>query len=254
MGGSLASRAALVGPRQRYPRGPVPAGHRRRAGLGGTGKEKASPLYDLPSLAQAHGGEWAVLTGCRKGPVRTALAAGGPAAAAAELRMLARMFGHENVFVELTCGNDPCDDERNDALYTLAGSLGLGVVASANVHYATPAHARLASALAAIRARSSLDEMDGWLPGAGTAYLRSGAEMATLLRGYPGVFDRTVSLALECAFDFRVVAPNLPDFPVPAGHTEASWLRPWWPRRRGTGAPTRRPSLARSRRRRANST
>jgi error-prone DNA polymerase len=189
------------------------------------GGEKGTPSYDLPSLAQEHGGEWAVLTGCRKGPVRTALATSGQQAAAAELRALTGMFGRDNVFVELTCGNDPCDDERNDALYTLAGSLGLGVVASGNVHYATPGHARLAAALAAIRARSSLDEIDGWLPGAGTAYLRSGAEMATLLRSYPGVFDRTVTLALECAFDFRVVAPNLPDFPVPAGHTEASWLR-----------------------------
>jgi error-prone DNA polymerase len=203
----------------------VISGAQLAGGEGRAGKEKASPLYDLSSLAQAHGGEWAVLTGCRKGPVRAALTSGGPAAAAAELRGLTEMFGHENVFVELTCGNDPCDDERNDTLYALAGSLGLAVVASANVHYATPAHARLASALAAIRARSSLDEMDGWLPGAGTAYLRSGAEMTALLRSYPGVFDRTVSLALECAFDFRVVAPDLPDFPVPAGHTEASWLR-----------------------------
>jgi error-prone DNA polymerase len=49
--------------------------------------------------------------------------------------------------------------------------------------------------------------------------------MAALLRRYPGVLDRTVALASECAFDFRVVAPNLPDFPVPAGHTEATWLR-----------------------------
>jgi error-prone DNA polymerase len=203
----------------------VISGAQLAGGTGGRGGQKSSPLYDLPSLARAHDGEWAVLTGCRKGAVRTALAAGGREAAAAELRALTRMFGRENVFVELTCGNDPCDDERNDALYALAGSLGLGVVASGNVHYATPGHARLGAALAAIRARSSLDAMDGWLPGAGTAYLRSGAEMATLLRGYPGVLDRTVTLGLECAFDFRVVAPNLPDFPVPDGHTESSWLR-----------------------------
>ena len=189
------------------------------------GGEKGRPSYSLESLGQAHGGEWAVLTGCRKGHVPAALAAGGLDAAAAELRVLTQLFGHENVFVELTCRNDPYDDERNDALFALAAYLGLGVVASGNVHYATPAQSRLAGALAAIRARSSLDEMDGWLPGAGTAHLRSGAEMAELLRRYPGVRERTVSVAAECAFDFRVVAPNLPDFPVPAGHTEATWLR-----------------------------
>ncbi len=189
------------------------------------GGEKGRPSYSLPALARAHDGQWAVLTGCRKGHVPAALAAGGPGAAADELRRLTQMFGAGNVFVELTCRNDPCDDDRNDALYDLAGDLGLGVVASGNVHHATPAQARLAAALAAIRARSSLDEMDGWLPGAGTAYLRSGAEMAAALRRYPGVLERTVELALDCAFDFRVVAPNLPDFPVPPGHDEASWLR-----------------------------
>jgi error-prone DNA polymerase len=34
-----------------------------------------------------------------------------------------------------------------------------------------------------------------------------------------------VELAAECAFDFHVIAPRLPDFGVPDGHTEASWLR-----------------------------
>ena len=34
--------------------------------------------------------------------------------------------------------------------------------------------ARLAQALASVRARRSLDEMDGWLPASGGAYLRSG--------------------------------------------------------------------------------
>jgi len=32
-------------------------------------------------------------------------------------------------------------------------------------------------------------------------------------------------LAAECAFDLALIAPNLPPYPVPAGHTEASWLR-----------------------------
>ena len=99
------------------------------------------------------------------------------------------------------------------------------MVATNNVHYATPADARLAQVLAAIRARSSLDEMDGWLAASGGAYLRSGREMARRLRRYPGVFERTVELGLECAFDFKVIAPKLPDFEVPDGETEMSHLR-----------------------------
>ena len=189
------------------------------------GGEKGRPAYDPAVLAGAHDGHWVVLTGCRKGQVPAALAAGGPEAAWRELGTLTQMFGHENVMVELTCHHDPGDDERNDMLARLAALADLGVVATGNVHFAAPAQARLGQALAAIRARRSLDDMDGWLPAAGTAYLRSGQEMAARLRRYPGVLDRTVALGRECAFDFRVIAPSLPDFGVPAGHTEASWLR-----------------------------
>jgi error-prone DNA polymerase len=189
------------------------------------GGEKGRPVYDVDALAGAHDGHWVVLTGCRKGQVPAALAAGGLAAAWRELAALTERFGHENVMVELNCHHDPGDDDRNDDLARLAAAADLDVVATGNVHYAAPAQARLGQALAAIRARRSLAELDGWLPAAGTAYLRSGTEMAALLWRYPGVLERTVALGRECAFDFKVIAPNLPDCPVPAGYTEAGWLR-----------------------------
>ena len=190
------------------------------------GKEKGRPVYDLVQLAQAHGGHWVILTGCRKGAVPAALAATGPEAAATELRALADLFGRQNVVIELTSHDQPADDERNDALYELGTSTGTPVIATGNVHYASPADARLAQVLAATRARRSLDEMDGWLAASGAAYLRSGPEMARRLHRYPGVRERTTELAADCAFDFHVIAPKLPDFPVPGGFpTEASWLR-----------------------------
>ncbi len=189
------------------------------------GGEKGRPVYDRDALAEAHGGHWVVLTGCRKGAVPAALAAGGPAAALAELRALTGMFGPGNVMAELTFHDQPGDDERNEALAGLAEAAGIGVVATGNVHYASPARARLAEVLAAVRARRSLDEMDGWLAASGAAYIRSGTEMSHRLRRFPGVQERTVELARSCAFDFGVLAPGLPDFGVPAGYTEMSWLR-----------------------------
>jgi error-prone DNA polymerase len=189
------------------------------------GGEKGLPIYDEPALADAHDGHWVILTGCRKGAVPAALAVHGPDAAARELAKLTEAFGADNVRVELTVGNYPADDERNDALAALAAAAGVGVIATGNVHYAAPQDARLAQALAAIRARFSLDEIDGWLAASGGGYLRSGAEMAARLRRYPGVLEQTAELAADCAFDFHVIAPRLPDFPVPDSHTEASWLR-----------------------------
>jgi error-prone DNA polymerase len=190
------------------------------------GQEKGRPVYDLDRVSQDLKGHAHVLTGCRKGSVPRALVTGGRAAAARELDKLVDLFGREYVLVELTDHGDPGDGERNDALAELAAAAGLPVVATNNVHYAEASGRRLATALAAVRARRSLDEIDGWLPAAGTAHLRSGAEMAERFGAYPAAVARTGRLAAELAFDLRLVGPRLPDYDIPEpGHTEMSWLR-----------------------------
>ncbi|HSL09359.1 MAG TPA: error-prone DNA polymerase [Pseudonocardiaceae bacterium] len=189
------------------------------------GREKGKPVYDLEAVAAAAGGHWVVLTGCRKGAVRQALQRDGPAAAALQLRRLIGLFGSDHVVVELTAYGLADDTERNDELAALAAAHELDTVATTAAHYATPSRHRLATALAAIRARRSLDEMDGWLPAAATAHLRSGKEMADRFARWPGAVQRAAALGRECAFDLQLVAPDLPPFDVPASHTEASWLR-----------------------------
>ena len=72
----------------------------------------------------------------------------------------------------------------NDALAALAHDHKLPVVATNNVHFATPDGGRLGAAMAAVRARRSLAEMDGWLSGPG-AYLRSGSGDGADLRALP---------------------------------------------------------------------
>ncbi|MGI8491453.1 MAG: error-prone DNA polymerase, partial [Acidimicrobiales bacterium] len=168
---------------------------------------------------------WVVLTGCRKGAVPRALTEAGPARAGVELGRLQRAFGRANVVVELWDHGDPLDSARNDALVLLADRVGAEVVATNNVHYHQPARRRLATALAAVRARRSLDDIDGWLPAAAAAHLRSGAEQSRRMARYPGVVQRAAELGRACAFDLQLVAPRLPPFPTPEGHSEASWLR-----------------------------
>ncbi|MDG3008911.1 error-prone DNA polymerase [Rhodococcus sp. D2-41] len=189
------------------------------------GGQKGRTVYDLDGLGEAAGGHWQILTGCRKGHVRRALDSAGPSAAEAALAELVERFGRERVTVELTHRGLPEDDERNDALAGLAARLGLGVVASTAAHFANPSRRRLASAMAAVRARRSLDEAAGWLPPTGGAHLRSGAEMAALFARWPTAVPHAVELGRECAFDLRLIAPKLPPFDVPEGHTENSWLR-----------------------------
>ncbi|KRE23479.1 error-prone DNA polymerase [Agromyces sp. Soil535] len=189
------------------------------------GGEKGRPTYSLEELAERSGGEWVIPTGCRKGAVRRALADGGPDAAWRELDRLVALFGRDHVVVELFDHGHPLDQDANDALAELAARARLPLLATNAVHYATPGEHRLASALAAVRARRSLDELDGWLPASDGLHLRSGAEMMRRFERYPGAVARSVTLAEELGFRLRSARPRLPRQEVPTGHTPMSWLR-----------------------------
>ncbi|MEL7207872.1 MAG: PHP domain-containing protein, partial [Actinomycetota bacterium] len=197
-----------------------------RAQLAG---EKGAPRFTMSDLddwvSDAELDHWLVLTGCRKGAVPRALEREGPGAAAAALGGLIDRFGRHNVAVELWDHGSPLDGARNDAMVDLALRAGVEPVATNNVHYATPADRRLASAMAAVRARRSLDEIEGWLPAMSSAHLRSGDEQAHRFARYPGVVERAAELGLACAFDLSLMAPNLPPFPCPEGVSEMEHLR-----------------------------
>ncbi len=188
------------------------------------GGEKGRPVFTMEALASAAAGHWLVLTGCRKGAVPAALMEAGPRAASRELAKLADAFGRANVAVELWDHGDPLDTARNDALALLAAEWGIDAVATNNVHYATPAGFRLATVLSAIRARRPLAELEGWLPSAPAACLRGAGEQERRFARWPGVVARAAELGLDCAFDLRLVAPRLPDFPVPDGMDEQGYL------------------------------
>ncbi|AMS07018.1 error-prone DNA polymerase [Acidipropionibacterium acidipropionici] len=188
------------------------------------GAEKGRPIYDLEALAEAADGHWIILTGCRKGLVRRGLAQGADQADR-ELHRLVELFGHDNVAVELTDHRRPSDTHDNDLLAGLAEARGLPVVATSAAHYATAEAFELSCAMAAVRARRSLDEIDGWLPAGPVDRLRSGAEMAGLFSRYPDAVANTVRIAEQTRFSLRSSRPRMPDQEVPEGHTPMSWLR-----------------------------
>jgi error-prone DNA polymerase len=198
------------------------------------GGEKGKPVYDWDEVVEETREHCLLLTGCRKGRVRQALDAtlttagdsgSGATDAARHLRGLIDAWGREQVVVELTDHGFPLDSRRNDLLAGVAAEHGVLTVATNGVHYARPRDFPLAAAVAAVRARRSLTEMDGWLPPAGTAHLRSGVEMAARLARYPGAVQRAAVLGLDCAFELDLLAPRLPPFAVPDGHDETSFLR-----------------------------
>jgi error-prone DNA polymerase len=189
------------------------------------GGEKGRFQLTLDDLAAASQGNFLVLTGCRKGPLNRALLAEGPRAAQRELAHLVEVLGKECLVVECFDHGDPLDEARNEALSLLAVSRGVPAVATGNVHYATKAQARLGAVVAAVRCRSTLDEIDGHLRGAHGAHLRSPDEQAWRFRRFPGLVETSVELAAAYSFDLSLVSPNLPDFGAEHGISDMALLR-----------------------------
>ena len=148
--------------------------------------EKGAPQFAFADVADTVAGHGWVLTGCRKGAVPAALVADGPAAAAASCSGWSTRSGATACWS--SCGTTAIRSTRPATTRSSRSPTASGVecVATNNVHYATPAQRRLATALAAVRARRSLDEIDRWLPAAAGAHLRSGAEQARRFRALPG--------------------------------------------------------------------
>ncbi|MFJ6146506.1 error-prone DNA polymerase [Streptomyces anulatus] len=183
---------------------------------------KNAPVYDLDAVARAAAaGHWAVLPGCPPpGTDRCDVAA-----VAHRLARLADVFGTSGTHAELVDHRLPEDSVAADATWVAARQAGVPVVATGAVHYAAPRQARVAQALTALRRRETLDRAAGHLMAAPTAHLRPRAELAAFLSRYPGVADTTVALGRSCVIDLGELRPELPEFAVPAGHTQDSWLR-----------------------------
>ena len=190
--------------------------------------KKGEAHYTLEGLAEAGKDQWVVLSGCRKGGVRRALESEpglwAPAKASRELDRLIEAFGRSNVAVELTATGSPLDRERCALLAELARKARVEAVVTGNVHYARASDRPVADVLAATRARMSLPEINPYLSASGQ-HLRSGAQMMEMHREHPEAVTAASRLARECVFDLVLVAPDLPPFPVPEGHTEETWLR-----------------------------
>ncbi|WP_210602243.1 error-prone DNA polymerase [Brevibacterium oceani] len=182
--------------------------------------EKNRPVFDLEELA-AMDGDWTILTGCRKGPLRRALtdADGGLGA----LRDLIALFGRDRIAVELSRDGTPDDDERLRHLGDLAKRTRLPIMASNTVHFATRARWKSAQVRASVRSRLSLDELAGWLPATANARIHTGEEM--LARFPRQALENAVRIGRECSFVLGSARPDLPKAPMPDDGDGEAYLR-----------------------------
>ncbi|MGO9804522.1 MAG: error-prone DNA polymerase [Steroidobacteraceae bacterium] len=146
----------------------------------------------------------------------------GPRAEADEVRWLAERFpGKLRIAVELL--RDGEDGARLARLRTLGAELGVGLLASGDVHMHVRARRRLQDALTAIRLNLAVAAAGAQLYPNGERYLR---ERARLARLYPReLLEASVALAGECHFSLDELRYEYPREIVLPGETPAGYLR-----------------------------
>lgn len=167
------------------------------------------------------------LSGCRQGAIPSALLAKDEPGARQEAGRLREIFGPDRLWIEVQRHYLPTDARLTTALVALARWLGVGMVATNNVHYAERSGQRLHDVLTCIRRRTTLPEAlaGGLLHPSSERFLKSPHEMAALFPDLPQALRNTLQIAERCHVGLDFTAQRLPVFPVPEGHTPDSYLR-----------------------------
>lgn len=165
------------------------------------------------------------LSGCRRGEIATALLGRKWRKAFEAARRLRALFGPDNFWIELQNQLRPNDALLISRLVDLADSLGLGYVATNNVHYATQDGRRLQDVLVCIRHNTTLDQASHLRRFNSEFYLKSPQEMSELFAAHPHAVANTERLAERCAFQPSYGLQELPLFETPNGMSAESYLR-----------------------------
>jgi error-prone DNA polymerase len=185
---------------------------------------RGEPSLDPGALAGRTEGLIA-LSGCRQGEVARLVAAHDMAGAREAAARYRELFGRESFFIELQDNLVYGDRPRNRGLAALARELGLGVVATNNVHYHDQPRHRLQDVLVAVRHRTTLDASERLRRPNAEFYLKSGAEMAVLFKDLPEALENTLAIAERCTFDLtRDLTYVFPDFEAPDGRSADDYL------------------------------
>jgi len=165
------------------------------------------------------------LTGGDEGPLAAALMHGGEAAGCEAVEELTRIFGRENVYIEIQRHQEREEEWRNQAAIRIARSLRMPVIATNGVRYATAYDRQVQDLFTAIRHHVELDQAGRLLSVNNQRHLRSAQEMAAIFRDVPGAVEDTIDLSSRLEFALSDLGYEFPRYPVPDGETMDSFLR-----------------------------
>jgi error-prone DNA polymerase len=183
--------------------------------------EGAAESADL----QQHASGLVCLTGGDEGPLAAALVNGGEEAGREMVKRLVRIFGKDNVYVEIQRHQEREEEWRNQAAIRIARSLNLPVLATNGVRYGREYDREVLDLFTAVRHHTDLDHAGRLLALNSQRHLRAAHEMSALFRDVPCAIENTSGLSARLQFELDDLGYEFPRYPVPDGETMDSFLR-----------------------------
>ncbi|WP_033347435.1 DNA polymerase III subunit alpha [Kitasatospora aureofaciens] len=184
------------------------------------------PRMDRELIAANAGGIIAT-TGCPSGEVQTRLRLGQYEEAVKAAGAYQDIFGKENYFLELMDhGLDIERDVREDLL-RLAKQLNIPLLATNDSHYVTADQADAHDSLLCVGVGKNKDDPNRFKFQGTGYYVKTAEEMRALFRELPEACDNTLAIAerVESYEEVFTYVDRMPQFDVPEGETQASYLR-----------------------------
>ena len=141
------------------------------------------------------------------------------------LDRLVGIFGRDGVYIELQRHFRRDEERDNEALVSLASAFRVPTLATNGVRFDTPAARPLFDVLTCIHHHTDLATAGRRLAPNAERFLKPPADMAVLFRDHPGAVARTRELADRLQYTMADLGYRFPDYPVPPGETQSSFLR-----------------------------
>ena len=181
------------------------------------------PRMDRELLSQ-YGQGLIATTGCAAGEIQTRIRMGAYNEARAAAANYRDIFGADNYFVEIMDHDIEIERRVKDDLLKLSKELGLPLVATNDLHYTYDDDAKHHEALLCIQSGTTLADPKRFKFEGKEYYLKDAATMRRIFKDLEIACDNTLAIAERCNITMRENENLLPQFAVPEGESENSWL------------------------------
>jgi len=163
-------------------------------------------------------------TGCAGGEIQTRLRMGAYKEALKAASEYRDIFGPENFYLEIMDHSIEIEQRAFADLIKLGKELNLPQLATNDLHYTHHDDAAAHEVLLCIQSGSTMADPKRFKFENSEFYLKSPAQMREIFKDFKQACDNTLLIAERCETTMREGENLLPQFPVPTGQSEDSWL------------------------------